>query len=82
MKKLPRFPMRPEKESEAEVEIWQPNWKCFCCHDSGIVVSHLAAMVIEEFDFKRDKPPRCQILAVIRVATGTVTVLPSAWTIA
>jgi hypothetical protein len=60
MKKLAREPMRPEKESNTEVEIWQPNWKCFCCHDSGIVVSHLAAMVIEEFDFKRDKPPRCQ----------------------
>lgn len=60
MKKLPRNPMCPKKETGTEVEIWQPSWKCFCCHDSGIVVSHLAAMVIEEFDFKRDKPPRCQ----------------------
>jgi len=60
MKKLPRTPMRPEKESDAEIEIWQPTWKCFCCHDSGIVVSHLAAMIIEGFDFKRDKLPRCQ----------------------
>lgn len=60
MKKLPRNPMRPEKESDAEVEVWQPSWKCFCCHDSGIVASHLAAMVIEEFNSNRDKLPRCQ----------------------
>ena len=60
MKKLPRNPMHPEKESDAEVEIWQPTWKCFCCHDSGIVVSHLAATVIEGFNSNRDKLPRCQ----------------------
>jgi hypothetical protein len=45
MKKFPREPMRPDKEPGAEVEIWQPRWNCFCCHDSGIVHHHLAALV-------------------------------------
>jgi hypothetical protein len=60
MKKLSRSPMRPEHEPGTLVEIWQPSWKCFCCHDSGIVVSHLARIAIEGFDFNRDKLPRCQ----------------------
>jgi hypothetical protein len=60
MKKLSRNPMRPEHEPGAFVEIWQPSWKCFCCHDSGIVVSHLARIAIEGFDSNRDKLPRCQ----------------------
>lgn len=59
MKKLPRAPLRPEKEPGAEIEIWQPDWKCFCCHDCGIIVSHLAALVIDGYDCFRDKLPRC-----------------------
>jgi hypothetical protein len=62
MKKLPREPMRPEREPGADPEIWQPDWKCFCCHDSGIVHHSLAALVIEGFDSKRDKLPRCHNL--------------------
>jgi hypothetical protein len=60
MKKLPRIIMRQENEPGYEEELWQPTWKCFCCHDSGIVIFHLAAMVIEEFNPKLDKLPRCQ----------------------
>lgn len=59
LKKLPREPMRPEKEPGAEVEIWQPDWNCFCCHDSGIVHHYLAALVIDGFDSNLDKLPRC-----------------------
>jgi len=59
IEKLPRNSMRPEKEPDAEVEIWQPSWKCFCCHDTGIINQHLAALVIDEYDSNRDKFPRC-----------------------
>src|SRR4028118_382741 len=60
MKKLPREPMRPKEEPGVDKEVWQPTWKCFCCHDTGIVASHLATTVIEEYDLNRDKLPRCQ----------------------
>ncbi len=57
---LPRAIMRKEDEPGYEKELWQPTWNCFCCHDFGIVQSHLAAMVIKEFNPNRDKLPRCQ----------------------
>lgn len=57
---LPRAIMRKEDEPGHEKELWQPTWNCFCCHDFGIVQSHLAAMVIKGFDSNRDKIPRCQ----------------------
>lgn len=59
MKKFNRTPMRLEKEPGVETEIWQPDWDCFCCHDSGIIAPHLAAMIIEGYDFDKDKLPRC-----------------------
>jgi hypothetical protein len=52
--------MRPEKEASADPEIWQPDWKCFCCHDRGIVHNYLAKLVIDGYDANRDKLPRCQ----------------------
>lgn len=60
MKKLPRILMRPEEEPSSDKPLWRPTWKCFCCHDTGIVRSHLAVMVIEGYNFNRDKLPRCQ----------------------
>jgi hypothetical protein len=59
IEKLPRAPMRREDESGYEKEIWQPSWNCFCCHDTGIIVSHLAALVIDGYNSNRDKLPRC-----------------------
>jgi hypothetical protein len=59
MKKLPREPMRPEKEPGIDPEIWQPDWRCFCCQDTGIVHHYLAALVIDGYDSNRDKLPRC-----------------------
>lgn len=58
--KLPRQPMRPEEEPGVDKPAWYPNWQCFCCHDTGIVQNHLALMVIEGYDQKRDKMPLCQ----------------------
>ena len=59
IKKLPRAPMRPEKEPGAEVEIWQPEWRCYCCHDSGSIPPHLASLIIDGYDRDRDKLPLC-----------------------
>lgn len=60
MKKLPRQPMRPEQEPGEDKPLWKPTWHCFCCHDNGIVQSHLAALVIEDFNPNKDKLPLCQ----------------------
>lgn len=60
MPKLEREPMRPEEEPGFDKPIWKPTWKCFCCHDVGIVWSYLASIVIEGYDFSRDKIPLCQ----------------------
>lgn len=57
---LPRFPMRPEQE-EPDQEIWQPSWKCYCCHDTGKVAPTLAVLVIQGYDDKRDRIPVCQM---------------------
>lgn len=59
IKKLPRTPMRQELEPGTEIELWQPDWKCFCCHDSGMIVPHLAALIIDGYDSNRDKFPLC-----------------------
>lgn len=57
--KLPPLVVRPEME-EVDIEIWQPHWNCFCCHDSGIVKPHLASLVIEGYDWDKHKLPLCQ----------------------
>ena len=59
IKKIGRDPIRPDKEPCAEIEIWQPCWKCFCCHDRGIIVAHLAKMAIDGYNPNHDKLPRC-----------------------
>jgi hypothetical protein len=60
MKKLPRKFIRKEDSGDYEPEIWQPSWRCFCCHDTGEVNSHLARLVIDGYELGKDKIPRCQ----------------------
>ncbi|MEC4887978.1 MAG: hypothetical protein SAL70_42720 [Scytonema sp. PMC 1070.18] len=60
MRQLPPQDTRPEDEPEYEKETWQPSWQCFCCHDSGRVVPHLARLVIPDYNYTRHKLPRCQ----------------------
>ncbi|MUL39543.1 hypothetical protein [Gloeocapsopsis dulcis] len=55
---LPREPIRPE--AEADREIWQPRWRCFCCHDTGIVRLWLVEQIILDYDYQRDKSIVCQ----------------------
>ena len=63
LEKLPSLPrefMRREDEPGWNREIWQPSWKCFCCHDTGTVQSHLAALIIEGYSLGHDKLLVCQ----------------------
>lgn len=57
---LSRMPQRPEKDPGVEIEIWQPGWQCYCCHDTGIIVPHLVRKLILDYNENRDKFPRCK----------------------
>lgn len=60
MKQLPPELTRPEDEPGYKKETWQPSWRCFCCHDSGRVVPHLARLVVPNYNYDQHKLPRCQ----------------------
>ena len=59
-KKLPPLPLRHECEPDYHQQIWQPNWCCFCCHDTGFVADKLASYVIEGYIGGQHKIARCQ----------------------
>lgn len=59
-KKLQPLTLRRECEPDYEKEIWQPNWRCFCCHDTGFVLDRLAAYVIEGYKGGLHKIVECQ----------------------
>ncbi|MBD2682891.1 MULTISPECIES: hypothetical protein [Nostoc] len=54
-----RLPINPKKEEE-DKEIWQPNWNCFCCQDTGQIQAHLVRLIISDYDPNRDRIPVCQ----------------------
>jgi hypothetical protein len=58
--KLPPIPLRRECEPNYDKQIWQPNWCCFCCHDTGFVLDRLATRVIEGYRGGQHKIVRCQ----------------------
>lgn len=58
-KELPPIFMRREDEPDWEREIWQPDWQCFCCEDTGEAI-HAARMFIEGYDWHKHKLPVCQ----------------------
>lgn len=57
--RLPRQPIRPNYQ-EVDKEIWQPNWQCFCCHDTGLVHGLLILLVVPDYDSNNDKPVVCK----------------------
>lgn len=57
--KLERLPINEQTENE-DKEIWQPNWYCFCCQDTGQIQAHLARLIIPDYDHNRDRIPVCQ----------------------
>ncbi|WP_016948767.1 hypothetical protein [Anabaena sp. PCC 7108] len=59
---LPQFepiPLRPEEENK-EGEIFYPQWRCFCCQDSGLVSCHLVQLIMPKYNPNRDKWVLCQ----------------------
>ena len=58
-KKLPPLPMRREDDPNYEPEIWQPDYSCFCCEDTGFAI-HAAKMFIEGYSVVKHKFPVCQ----------------------
>ena len=56
---LDPIPMRREDEAGYEKEIWQPDWNCFCCQDTGIAIN-AARLVIREWNLDSHKIPVCQ----------------------
>ena len=62
--KLPQFvpePIKSPLENEAEGEIWQPDWRCYCCKDSGwITTPWLVELVVPNYTEGHDKRPACQ----------------------
>ena len=59
--KLQPIPLRREDDPNYEPEIWQPNWKCFCCEDTGLA-RHAAFKFIEGYILEKHKFPVCQRL--------------------
>ena len=58
-KKLKPIPLRPECEPDYDKQVWQPNWYCFCCHDTGLVRVPLIEKVIPRYVSGRHKPVEC-----------------------
>ncbi|MGK7916479.1 MAG: hypothetical protein AB4038_13210 [Prochloraceae cyanobacterium] len=56
---LEPIPMRREDEPGYEKEIWQPDWSCFCCRDTGIAIN-AARLVIKGWKLDSHKIPVCQ----------------------
>ncbi len=58
---LPRLKRQSVKERESgDREIWQPTYKCFCCHDYGYVQPSLVRLIIPDYNPDKDLIPLCQ----------------------
>ncbi|WP_066425125.1 hypothetical protein [Anabaena sp. 4-3] len=61
---LPQLDPLPviETSDNEEEELFYPQWRCFCCQDSGIIPAHLARLIMPSYHSNRDKWPICQNL--------------------
>ncbi len=58
---LPPEPIRPERLGpEAMKEAWKPSWRCFACHDTGIITGYLVFLVVPEYSDKVHKNLACK----------------------
>ena len=57
--KLAPLFLRREDEPEYQREIWQPDWQCFCCEDTGEAI-HAARRFIDGYDGCKHKLVICQ----------------------
>ncbi len=51
--------LRDEAQPGYEAIAWKPTWKCFCCHDTGLVQELLIKKVIPRYVSGRHKPVEC-----------------------
>ena len=51
--------LRDEAQPGYEKIVWKPNWRCFCCHDTGLVQYSLVKKVINNYIPDRHKPIEC-----------------------
>lgn len=61
--KLPQITLEllnPQLEQDIDQELWQPDWKCFCCHDTGLILEHLVRRLAPEYDGTKHKRVVCQ----------------------
>ena len=56
---LQPLPLRDEAQPGYEKAAWKPNWKCFCCHDNGIIPERIVKTVIPNYVTGRHKPVKC-----------------------
>ncbi|MGL5805823.1 MAG: hypothetical protein ACRC11_10335, partial [Xenococcaceae cyanobacterium] len=59
MKKIQPIYLRREEDPDYEPEIWQPDWNCFCCEDTGIA-KHGARMFMDGYIEGKHLFPVCQ----------------------
>lgn len=62
---LPQFPRQPthpnvEATRDLDKEICPPDWRCFCCQDTGLITCLLAKMVIPDYQPLFDKHLVCK----------------------
>ena len=57
--KLEPIQLRDEVQPGYEAIAWKPTWKCFCCHDTGLVQHLLVKKVIKSYVSGRHKPIEC-----------------------
>jgi hypothetical protein len=62
MSDLPKFPREPisTPEQRRDRQMWRPEWKCFCCEDSGFIASSLMSLIVPDYNSNEDKLPLCQ----------------------
>ena len=51
--------LRPECEPGYEKVSWKPTWKCYCCHDTGLVLDRLSSQIIPGFNSEQHKTLLC-----------------------
>ncbi|MGL5944233.1 MAG: hypothetical protein ACRC2S_28460 [Waterburya sp.] len=53
------LPLRDEAQPGYEPVAWKPTWKCFCCHDNGIIPERIVQTVMPGYVSGRHKPVKC-----------------------
>ena len=61
LNRINKFPEREETNEDRVPEAAQlPQWKCYCCGDTGFVQPSLVTLVIPNYNSRLDPIPVCQ----------------------